>query len=175
MAEISAIEAENLVGRHVRADRSLLDVLHAIQDETGYVPSEALGPLARAMNLSRADVYGVVTYYHFFRSSPPPRVVVQLCRAESCQSKGTEKLAEHIEARTGCKFDAHSHTDTHADASSNVELVSVYCLGQCALSPSMFINDQLHARMTPERFDRLFDAVTEAVTETGNASDRVNA
>jgi formate dehydrogenase subunit gamma len=141
---------EERVARHLTRVASLLAVLHAIQDEAGYIPADVIGPLAQAMSLSRAEVHGVITYYHHFRSEPPARVTVQLCRAEACRSMGTEALAAHIEGHTGCKFDSGHQPDT--------ELETVYCLGQCALSPAMTINGELYARVTPQKFDRLYEA-----------------
>ena len=138
------------VARHLEKGASLLAVLHAIQDEAGYIPADVIAPLAQAMSLSRAEVHGVITYYHHFRSEPPARVTVQLCRAEACRSMGTEALAAHIEGHTGCKFDSGHRVDT--------ELETVYCLGQCALSPAMTINGELHARVTPQKFERLYEA-----------------
>lgn len=158
---------DELVRRHWKPGVSLLAVLHAIQDEAGFIPPEVVTPLARAMNLSRAEVHGVLTYYHHFRTSAPPRVGVALCRAESCRSMGTEALAAHIEARTGCRFDAKHAGGTHhghATEGEAVELESVYCLGQCALSPAMTINGTLHAKVTPAKFDALFEA---ACTQAG--------
>jgi formate dehydrogenase subunit gamma len=99
----------------------------------------------------------VLTYYHHFRSAPPARVTVQLCRAEACRSMGTEALKDHIEGHTGCRFDSGHAEDT--------ELESVFCLGQCALSPSMMINGELHARVTPAKFDRLYAAAQTKVAE----------
>ena len=138
------------VARHLKKGASLLAVLHAIQDEAGYIPADVIAPLAQAMSLSRAEVHGVITYYHHFRSEPPARVTVQLCRAEACRSMGTEALAAHIEGHTGCKFDSGHQVDTG--------LETVYCLGQCALSPAMTINGELHARVTPKKFERLYEA-----------------
>jgi formate dehydrogenase subunit gamma len=145
---------DDLARRHVVAGASLIAVLHAIQDEVGYVPAGVVAPLAQAMTLSRAEVHGVITYYHHFRSDPPARVTVQLCRAEACRSMGTEALAAHIEGHTGCRFDAGHQVDT--------ELETVYCLGQCALSPAMTINGELYARVTPQKFDRLYEAAANA-------------
>ena len=160
MDDSHAIAPDQLVQKHARPGMSLLAVLHAIQDELGYVPPAAVAPLARALNLSRAEVHGVITYYHHFRSEPPAPVTVQLCRAESCRSMGTEALAQHIEAHTGCRFDAgHQNGAT-------VELESVYCLGQCALSPAMMVNGTLHARVTPQKFDALFAAASKCVEVT---------
>ena len=145
-----AVTPDERVARHLKKGASLLAVLHAIQDEAGYIPADVIAPLAQAMSLSRAEVHGVITYYHHFRSEPPARVTVQLCRAEACRSMGTEALAAHIEGHTGCKFDSGHHLDT--------ELETVYCLGQCALSPAMTINGELHARVTPKKFERLYEA-----------------
>ena len=160
MDDSIAVAPEQLVQRHAQPGRSLLAVLHAIQDELGYVPPDTVAPLARTMNLSRAEVHGVITYYHHFRTQPAAPVTVQLCRAEACRSMGTEALAQHIEAHTGCRFDAeHRHGET-------VELESVYCLGQCALSPAMMVNGTLHAKVTPQKFDALFAAASKCVEVT---------
>jgi formate dehydrogenase iron-sulfur subunit len=147
---LAVIAPEELVSRHVKPGASLLAVLHAIQDEAGFIPPPVIAPLARAMNLSHAEVHGVITYYPHFRTRPAARVTVQLCRAESCRGMGVEALAQHIEARTGCRFDTEHNPQ--------LGLESVYCLGQCARSPAMMINDTLHANVTPQRFDALLDA-----------------
>ncbi|WP_118179405.1 NAD(P)H-dependent oxidoreductase subunit E [Paraburkholderia phosphatilytica] len=162
----SALAPTELVQRHTLPGRSLLAILHAIQDEVGYVPSDTIVPLAQAMNLSRAEVHGVITYYHHFRTQPAATVTVQLCRAEACRSMGTEALAQHIEARTGCRFDAHHHSTHGDDADGPVGLESVYCLGQCALSPAMMINGTLYAKVTPQKFDALLAAAQKTVEET---------
>jgi formate dehydrogenase subunit gamma len=158
-----AADAEALVRRHAVDGATLMSILHAIQDEIGYVPDTAIAPLARALTLSRAEVHGVITYYHHFRAAPPARVTVQLCRAEACRSMGTEALKDHIESQTGCRFDSGHAEDT--------ELESVFCLGQCALSPAMTINGELHARVSPVRFDRLYAAAcTKAGVTTSEAT-----
>ncbi|MCG7402897.1 NAD(P)H-dependent oxidoreductase subunit E [Caballeronia zhejiangensis] len=145
--QLSAAASAEIVRRHAVQGATLMTILHAIQDEVGYVPETAIAPLAQTLSLSRAEVHGVVTYYHHFRSAPPARVTVQLCRAEACRSMGTEALKDHIEG----------HTET--------ELESVFCLGQCALSPAMTINGELHARVTPAKFDRLYAAAQTKVAE----------
>ncbi|EEA00270.1 NAD-dependent formate dehydrogenase, gamma subunit [Burkholderia sp. H160] len=157
MDDSLATAPDQLVQRHAQPGRSLMTILHAIQDELGYVPPAAVGPLAGALNLSRAEVHGVITYYHHFRTTPAAPVTVQLCRAEACRSMGTEALAQHIETHTGCRFDA-GHED-----GAKVELESVYCLGQCALSPAMMLNGTLHARVSPQKFDALFAAALKRV------------
>lgn len=143
---------EALVRKHARPGASLVAILHAIQDEAGFVPAACVGPLAKALNLSRAEVHGVLTYYHHFRTVPPARVAIQVCRAEACRSIGGEALVDHAQARTGCRIDA-----AHDSApGGEVALESVYCLGLCAQSPSLTINGTLHARVSPERFDALY-------------------
>ncbi|APA84152.1 NAD(P)H-dependent oxidoreductase subunit E [Paraburkholderia sprentiae WSM5005] len=157
MDDSLATAPDQLVQRHAQPGRSLITILHAIQDELGYVPAAAVEPLARALNLSRAEVHGVISYYHHFRTTPAAPVTVQLCRAEACRSMGTEALAQHIEAHTGCRFDAGHHDG------ATVELESVYCLGQCALSPALMLNGTLHARVSPQKFDALLAAARKRV------------
>ena len=137
------------------AQDQLLPVLHAIQDAIGYIPPDQVAEIASAFNLSRAEVHGVITFYHYFRTSPPARQVVQICRAEACQSMGGDALLAHAEQALGCKLHAHSSDGMFA-------LEPVYCLGQCATAPSMMINEALHARVTPARFDALLAKVKEA-------------
>lgn len=126
----------------------VLEVLHAIQAALGHVPEEAVAVVADVLNLSRADVHGVVTFYHHFRSAPAGKHLVQVCRAESCQAVGGDALAEHAQARLGVDF--HERT-----ADGKFSLEPVYCLGNCACSPAVMIDGQLHGRVTPERFDAL--------------------
>ncbi|AOJ03605.1 MULTISPECIES: NAD(P)H-dependent oxidoreductase subunit E [Burkholderia] len=143
-----------LVRAHALPGKSLVAILHAIQDDAGYVPPACVEPLAKALNLSRAEVHGVLTYYHHFRTAPPARVTVRLCRAEACRSMGGEALVAHAQARARCRIDGE-----HGE---EIALESVYCLGLCAQSPSLTINDELHAKMTAERFDALVDAAVHA-------------
>jgi formate dehydrogenase subunit gamma len=175
--ETTVTAPEALVHRHALPGRTLMAILHAIQDETGFVPPETVVPLAKALNLSRAEVHGVITYYHHFRTTPPAAVTVQLCRAESCRSMGSEALAQHIESHTGCRF-AQQHGHAHGEATGHahegsgpVALESVYCFGQCALSPSMTINGTLYAKVTPQKFDALLaKAIAATVACTGEAA-----
>ncbi len=126
----------------------LLLVLHAIQDEFGYIPKEAIPVVAAGLNLSRAEVHGVVTFYHYFRQSPAGKHVVQLCRAEACQAMQSDKLAAHAQRRLGIGFH-----QTTADGQFTLE--PVYCLGNCACSPAMMIDGELYGRVTPARFDEV--------------------
>jgi formate dehydrogenase subunit gamma len=129
-------------------DGALLPILHAIQAEYGYVPAESVPLVAERLNLSRAEVHGVLSYYHHFRKEPAGKLVVQLCRAEACQSVGADALADHAKNALGIDF----HQTT---ADGSVTLEPVYCLGQCACGPSMMVGDRVHARITPEKFDAL--------------------
>ena len=137
---------------HAQRPGALLPVLHAIQDELGHIPADSVPLIAAALHLSRAEVHGVVSYYPLFRSEPPGRHVVQVCRAEACQACGAEALLAHAERVLGC---ARHHT--RADGA--VTLEPVYCLGLCAMSPAIRIDDRLHARLTPERLERLLAAL----------------
>jgi formate dehydrogenase subunit gamma len=126
----------------------LIEVLHSVQAELGYVPPDAIPILAEALNLSRAEVHGVVTFYHFFRDTPPGRHTLSICRAEACQSMGADHLAEHAKRRLGVDFHG-----TTADGAFSLE--PVFCLGNCALSPAAMLDGRLYGRVTPERFDEL--------------------
>lgn len=126
---------------------ALLPILHDVQDQLGYIPADVVPEIAEALNLSRAEVHGVITYYHHFRSEPAQGAVVQVCRAEACQSCGSEALWEHA---------------TKKSAGQNVTLEPVYCLGLCATAPAVQIQDKFHARVTPTKFDRLLAQLKEA-------------
>jgi formate dehydrogenase subunit gamma len=122
---------------------ALLPILHAIQDELGFIPPDSVPQIASALNLTRAEVHGVITFYHHFRATPPARHTIQICCAEACQSMGAEQLVKHAEKKlAGLK-------------QGEVSLQPVYCLGLCATSPAVMIGEELHARVTPEKFDRL--------------------
>ena len=148
-------QANAILAASSGAQDQLLPVLHAIQDAVGYIPPDQVAQIASTFNLSRAEVHGVITFYHYFRSEPPARQVVQICRAEACQSMGGDALLAHAEQALGCKLHAHSGDGAFA-------LEPVYCLGQCATAPSLMINEALHARVTPARFDALLAKAKEA-------------
>jgi formate dehydrogenase subunit gamma len=133
----------------------LLPALHDLQEQVGWIPPEAVADIATAFNLSRAEVHGVITYYHHFRSQPAGRHVVQVCRAEACQAMGADALLAHAERRLGCAAHASS-------ADGRYTLEPAYCLGLCASSPSVRVGDRLHARLTPEKFDRVIAALEDA-------------
>ena len=138
----------SILAEHAPEQGNLLPALHAIQDAVGYISTETVAETATAFNLTRAEVHGVVTFYHYFRTTPAARHAVQICRAESCQSMGAEKLIEHAERALACKLHGKS-----VDGSFSLE--PVYCLGQCAVSPAIMIDHAVHAKVTPARFDKL--------------------
>ncbi|WP_338702269.1 NAD(P)H-dependent oxidoreductase subunit E [Streptomyces sp. Q6] len=144
---------ESVVRRVASAHRgergALLPVLHAVQAELGYVPQAAIQVLADEFNLSRADVHGVVTFYHDFRSAPAGRTTVRVCRAEACQALGTDRLMTHL------RESGHTLGETSADGSATVE--QVFCLGNCALGPSVEVDGRLYGRVTPERLASLLN------------------
>jgi len=145
-----------VLARHVDEPGALLPILHEVQDALGHVPREVVPQIAEGLNLSRAEVHGVVTYYHHFRSEAPGKHVVQVCRAEACQSMGADALMAHAELRLGCATHG-GHGSTSADG--RYTLNPVYCLGLCASSPAVIVNDKLRARMTPAGFDKIIDAL----------------
>ena len=137
-----------LVERHRSTPGALLPLLHAVQDQLGHIPPDVVPDIAAGLNLSRAEVHGVITYYHHFRSLPAGRHVVQVCRAEACKACGADELLAQAEQLLGCK----TH-ETRADGA--VTLEPVFCLGLCASSPAVQIDDKLHGRVSAERLGRL--------------------
>jgi len=130
---------------------ALLPVLHAVQEALGYVPPDAVPLIAHGLNLSRAEVHGVISFYHHFRTRPVGRHVLRLCRAEACQARGAAALEAHARARLGIDFH-----DTTADGALTLE--PAYCLGNCALSPALLLDEELHGRVDAAAFDALVDA-----------------
>ncbi len=127
---------------------ALLPVLHGIQDRLGWVPPRAVPLVAFELNLSRAEVHGVLSFYHYFRQSQPGKQVIYLCRAEACQAVGAAELEAHAKQKLGVDFHG-----TSADGRFTLE--PVYCLGNCACGPSLMVDKELHARVTPAQFDAL--------------------
>jgi len=131
---------------------ALLPILHAVQAELGYVPSSAVPFLSRRLNLSRAEIHGVISFYHDFRTEPGGTHTVQICRAEACQSMGSRTLEAHAKLALGVDFGATTEDGL-------VTLEPVYCLGNCACAPSIRIDDHVHARVDSHRFDQLMSAL----------------
>ena len=147
---------ERLIAAKQDLPGALLPMLHDIQDALGYIPEEAIALIAQALNLSRAEVHGVVTFYHHFKSQPGGKNVIQICKAEACQSMGAEALWKH--ACHHLQMDARNALHGSTTADSSVTLQPVYCLGLCSTSPAIAINGRVHARVAADDFDRLIDA-----------------
>ena len=152
--ELTKISAH--IAAHKNMPGALLPMLHAIQDDIGYVPEDCYTHISKALALSVAEVHGVVTFYHHFRRHPAGRHILQVCRAESCQAMGSEKLEAHIKSTLG--VDYHETTKDGA-----ITLEPIYCLGNCACSPAVMMDDEVYGRMTAEK-------VAEIVAEARAAS-----
>lgn len=137
---------------------ALLPILHAIQNRFGYIPSESVAIIAESLQQTRAEVHGVISFYHHFRTSAPGSHTVQICRAEACQSMGARKLEAHAKDKLG--VDYHQTTSDR-----EITLEAVYCLGNCSCAPSVRIGDRIHGRVTPEKFDKLVDKLTTRALE----------
>ena len=144
----NAERANALIAEHRDLEGPLLPILHAFQKTFGYLDEAATPLIADALNLSRAEVHGVVTFYHDFRRAPAGRHVLKLCRAEACQAAGGDALAARAEARLGCAMGA-----TTTDGS--VTLEPIYCLGLCATAPSAMLDGRVVGRLNPDRLDAL--------------------
>jgi len=131
---------------------AMLPILHGIQDTLGYIPKGSVPLIASALNVSRAEVHGVITFYHYFRESPPGKHTIHVCRAESCQSMNGFELEVHAKAKLG--IDYHETTQD-----GNFSLEPVYCLGNCGCSPAVSIDGEVYGRVSPERFDEILDEV----------------
>jgi formate dehydrogenase subunit gamma len=137
-----------VVAAHRTRPGALIEILHGVQAELGFVPPAAVPVLAEALNLSRAEVHGVVTFYHYFRQHPAGHQTIRICQAEACQSMGAEALTKHAKQRLGVGFH-----ETTPDGEFTLE--PVYCLGNCACSPALLKDEEICGRVTPQRFDEL--------------------
>jgi formate dehydrogenase subunit gamma len=148
----AASRAAEIIAAHVGQEGATLPILHAIQQTFGYVPSAAIPQIAEALNLTRAEVHGIASFYHDFRRAPPGRHVLRLCRAEACQSLGADHLAAEVQAR----LDVGWH-DTTPDGALTLE--PVFCLGLCAVGPSGMLDGKPLGRLDPARVETALDAV----------------
>lgn len=139
---------QSAIEQHARRPGGLLPLLHHIQEEIGYIPADAIAPIASALNLSRAEVQGVVSFYPDFRRTPPGRHVLKVCRAEACQAMQGGALEAHVKRRFA--VDLHQTTENGA-----LTLEPVYCLGNCACAPAVMLDGEVHGRVTPARLDEL--------------------
>ena len=131
----------------------LMQILHVFMDRFGWITQDAVRQLANELNLSRAEVHGVVSFYHDFRSSPPGKHIVKICSAEACQSMGSRELAAHAQTTLG--IDMHTNTD-------DITLEPVYCLGNCACSPAIMVDGKTYGRVSNERFDEIVATLRES-------------
>jgi len=145
-AQWSAEDAARVIAEHADVRGPLLPVLHALQEEFGYVDPEAVPLVAKALNLSRADVHGVVTFYSDFRTTPPGRRRVAVCRGEACQARGGRELAAHAAARLGVGMG-----ETSGDG--GVTLDQVFCLGLCSVAPAAVVDGRALGRLDAAAFD----------------------
>ncbi len=144
-----------LTGEFARIPGGMLPLMHAVQETFGHVPREAVPLIAEGMGLSRAEVHGFIGFYHDFRCEPRGETVIHLCRAEACQAMGVRELEAHVKSRLGINYH-----ETTADGRFTLE--PVYCLGNCACTPSIRIGDDVYARVTPDRFDQLLSERVES-------------
>jgi formate dehydrogenase subunit gamma len=148
----SEARGADIIAAHVGRDGAAMPMLHALQAAFGCVPREVIPMIAEALNLTRAEVHGIVSFYHDFRSHPPGRHVLKLCRAEACQSLGADALAAHV--RNRLEVDWHGTTEDGA-----VTLQPVFCLGLCAIGPSALLDGRPLARLDPARIEAELGAV----------------
>ena len=137
-----------IIARHARLEGATLVILHALQEAFGYLPEPAIPMVASALDLSRAEVHGVFTFYHDFRHQPAGRHVLKLCRAEACQAAGGDALAARAEAKLGISLG-------HTTADERVTLEPIYCLGLCATAPSAMLDGRVVGRLDESRLDAL--------------------
>ena len=133
----------------------LVQILHGLMDQFGWICEDAIRQLAEELNLARAEVHGVVSYYHDFRTTPPGANVVKICQAEACQAMGSRELSEHAIASLGVEMNA---------SNAEVTLAPVYCLGNCACSPAIMVNGKTFGRVSADRFDAIVAGAREGLS-----------
>lgn len=157
-ASPAEVKALAVCAEHGNKAHNLLEIFHDLQDALGYVPEETLPVLGNALNISRAEVYGVLTFYHDFKRAPGGKHTVKICRAEACQAMGTDKLCAHAEKKLGTEIGGVS-------ADGLVALDQVFCLGNCALSPAVLVGDKLYGKVDEKRFDQIIAGLEKEAAE----------
>ena len=147
-----------ICARHGNKPELLIEILHEIQENLGCIPRESVKIIGESLNLSRAEVHGVISFYHDFRAEPLGKHVVKICRAESCQAMGGNVLGPRAEYDLGCRFG-----ETTSDG--RITLEAVYCLGNCALSPAVMVDDRLYGRVDAKRFDEIINGLQAEAAE----------
>jgi len=140
------LAVDRIVASRAGQPGPLLPILLEVQASLGYIPPAVVGRIAEGLNLSRADVHGVISFYHYFRQHPVGRHVVQVCRAEACQAVQCQATEAHAKQALGVDYGG-----TSADGTFTLE--AAYCLGNCAAGPSVMVDDKLYGRVTPDRLD----------------------
>lgn len=146
-------KASEIIASFDARPEMLVQILHALIGRFGWIPEEAVRTLAEEVNLSRAEVHGVVSYYHDFRTTPPGRHVVKICQAEACQAMGSRELSTHAEESLGIGM--HS-------SNADLTLEPVYCLGNCACSPAIMVDGKTYGRVSTDRFDDIVTSLGES-------------
>jgi formate dehydrogenase subunit gamma len=136
----------------------LLEILHEVQHQLGYIPDAALPVIANAINRSRAEVHGVVTFYHDYKRAPQGQHTIKICRAEACQAMGTDHLCQHAERRLRTPLGG-----TSPDGMFTIE--QVFCLGNCALSPAVMVGERLYGKVDAKRFDEIVASYAKEAAE----------
>lgn len=151
LSELQKVKINGHIEAFLEKPGALLPLMHAIQDDIGYVPEDSYPFISKAYNLSVAEIHGFVTFYHHFRTHPSGENVLQVCRAESCQSMGSESIESYCKEVLG--IDYHQTT-----ADGSITLEPVYCLGNCACSPAVMINEKVVGRVTIKKIDDIIKA-----------------
>jgi formate dehydrogenase subunit gamma len=151
-AERDLVTVRELLATSPISQDALLPLLHEVQRRCGHVSRDAVRLIAASFNVSRAEVHGVVTFYHDFHEEPVADTVLQLCMAEACQAVGCRELARHLHENRGIGF--HDRTDD-----GRLQLEPAYCFGNCAAGPAVRLGDRIHGRVTPARLDALLEAL----------------
>jgi formate dehydrogenase subunit gamma len=144
--------ARELISEKSGLEGAMLPILHALQERFGYVDSRAVAIVAKALNVSRSEVFGTISFYHDFKRQPPLGGLIKLCRAEACQARGAEKLVEHLEEHHGMKIDGGYQ--------NGVSVETAYCLGNCALGPNALHDGEIFGRLDPQSLDELLALVS---------------
>lgn len=140
--------------QHAHKEGNLLPILHSIQEQLRYIPASLIPALSQAINRSRAEIHGVISFYTHFRTRPPAPILVELCRAESCQARGANALIHQVKQQLGCDFHETS-------SKGHVSLEPVYCVGLCAQGPAALINGQPVAHLNAERLQQHIQTLEE--------------
>ena len=144
--------AAEIINKYEARPEMLVQILHGFVERYGFVGDEAIRQIANELNLSRAEVHGVVSFYHDFRTEPPGERIVKICQAEACQAMGSRALTSHAEEKLGVALN-----NTRSDG--GVTLEPVYCLGNCACSPAVMIGEKVYGRVDNEKLDGLLDSL----------------